>query len=158
MARNNVTLYEPIEPQFSSTPLVAAGVVESIKRGEPTKAVTPGTVAIMIDGDGTATQRFAGIAKSDSTDTVATAGSVSVWLPLPGVIYAAKAKTASLANTQALIDGLYNKRVVFDLTGTTWSVDTATADAATNGLVILGGEFQTSTIYFAISTSCTVFE
>ena len=112
----------------------------------------------MVDGDGTTSQRFTGIAKSDSSDTVAVAGNVSVWIPLPGLIYACKAKTLSTADTQAEIDALYYKRVVFDLTSTVWSVDAAAADAATNGLVILGGEFQTGTIYFAVSVSCTVFE
>jgi hypothetical protein len=112
MARNNITLYEPIEPQFSSSPIVASGTTESIKRGEPTKAGSAGAVAIMVDGDGTTSQRFTGIAKSESSETTSAAGNVTVWLPLPGLLYACKAKTASAADTQAEIDALYYKRVV----------------------------------------------
>ena len=158
MSRYDIRLQSPIESAFAQTPIVAAGVVASIKAGEPTKTAAAGAVAIMVDADGTTTQRFSGVAKSDSSDTVAAAGTVQVWLPLPGMIFAAKAKTASLANTQALIDGLYGKRVIFDLTGTAWTVDSVAVDAATNCVVILGGEFQTSTLYFAYSISGTVLE
>ena len=158
MARYDIKVLSPIELPFSQTPIVAAGVVASIKAGEPTKTGAAGAVAIMVDADGTTTQRFTGVAKSDSSDTVASAGTVQVWLPLPGMIFAAKAKTASLANTQALIDALYGKRVIFDLTGTAWTIDTAAVDAATNCVVVMGGEFQTGTVYFAYSPSGTVFE
>jgi len=158
MARYDIKLLSPIESPFAQTPIVAAGVAGSIKAGEPTKAGTAGAVAIMVDGDGTTSQRFTGVAKSDSSDTVAAAGVVQVWLPLPGLIYAAKAKTLSTADTQAEIDALYYKRVVFDLTGTAWTVDAAAADGATNAVVIVGGEFQTGTLYFAYSYSATVFE
>lgn len=166
MARNDLSLYDPMQSQFTTgTPsLVAAGAIQSINRGEPVKgadaaAASPwtGAVAIMVDGDGTTSQRFAGIAKSDSSDTVAAAGSVDLWLPLPGLIYRGKAKTASTANTQALITALMYKRVVFDLTAAKWTVDAAAADASVNGVVIVGGEYQTSTLYFAVSTDCTVF-
>lgn len=74
------------------------------------------------------------------------------------MIYAAKAKSFAAADTQAEIDALYYKRVIFDLTGTAWTIDTAAADGATNAVVIVGGEFQTGTVYFAYSYSATVFE
>lgn len=164
MARYDIKLFDSIPPAFATTPIVAAGAVTTILAGTPTKgadatAASPWTGAVvpMVDGDGTTSQRFTGIAKGDSTDTVAAAGTVQLWLPMPGIVYSGKAKTASLANTQALIDGLRYKRVVFDLTSSTWTVDTAAADAATNGLVILGGEYQTSTLYFAVSTICNAF-
>lgn len=158
MARYDIKLLSPIESPFAQTPIVASGTTASIKAGEPTKAGSAGAVAIMVDGDGTTSQRFTGIAKSDSSETTSAAGSVQVWLPLPGMIFAAKAKSFAAADTQAEIDALYYKRVVFDLTGTTWTVDTAASDGATNCVVIVGGEFQTGTVYFAYSYTGTVFE
>lgn len=158
MARYDIRLLSPSTLPFSQTPIVAAGTTASIKAGEPTKTGAAGAVAIMVDGNGTTSERFSGIAKSDSSETASTAGTVQVWLPLSGNIYAAKAKTLTAADTQAEIDALYAKRVVFDLTGTAWTIDTAAADAATNCVVIVGGEFQTGTIYFAYSYTGSVFE
>lgn len=148
--RGAFSIISQLDPVFSYNPIVASGAAVSIAAGSPTKNGTSGAVAAMVDGDGTTSQLFTGIAKSDSTDTASVAGRVQVWLPVPGLLYAGKAKTASLANTQALIDGLVNKRVVFDLTSTTWTVDTAAADATTNGLHIIGGDYRTSTINFII--------
>lgn len=135
--------------------LVAAGAAATINPGTPTKFSSAGAVVPMVDTDGTTSQRFTGIAKTTSTDTAAAAGEVTTFIPLPGLIYAGKAKSATAANTQAKIDALLAKRVIFDLTGTvgpgltgTWTVDTAENDAATNCLVIVGGEYQTNTVYF----------
>jgi len=158
MARYNFKLKSPISEEFSVTPIVASGGATTILAGEPTKLGSSGAVAIMADGDGTTSQRFTGIAKSDSTDTVAAAGVVQVWLPFPGLIYAGQAKSAAAADTQAEINALFGKRVIFDLTGTAWTIDTAESDAATNGVVIVGGDYQTSTIWFCVSPTCTVFE
>lgn len=138
---------------------VPSGAVATISAGTPTKTVDAaaaspylGTTAPMVDGDGSTGQRFTGIAKSDSTDTASAAGEVYNWLPLPGIQYACLAKTASLANTQALIDALRGKRVVFDLTASVWTIDTAAADAVANCVVIIGGEYQTSNIFFVYSS------
>lgn len=164
MARYDIKLKDPIPPAFSTTSIVAAGAVTTILAGTPTKAADAdaaspwtGAVVPMVDGDGTTAQRFTGLAKGDSSDTVAAAGSVQLWLPLPGVVYSGKAKTASNANTQAKVDALRYKRVVFDLTTSVWTVDTAAADATTNGLVIVSGDYQTSTLYFVVSTICNAF-
>lgn len=139
--------------------LVAAGAAATINPGTPTKFSSAGAVVPMVDADGSTSQRFTGIAKTTSTDTAAAAGIVYTFIPLPGIIYAAAAKTASLANTQALIDALKGQRSVFDLTGTVgpgltgkWTVDTAAGDGANNCLTIIGGEYQTSTIYFMYSS------
>lgn len=139
---------------------VASGAVATIQPGTPTKLSattrgTAGTVIPMVDGDGTTSQVFTGIAKSVSSDTATAAGSVELIMPLPGIIYAAKAKSATGANTQAKINNLLYGRLVFDLTGTvgvglsgTWTLDTAAGDGATNCSVIVGGEYQTNTLYF----------
>lgn len=137
---------------------VAAGAVGSIAAGTPTKFDSSGNVVPMVDGDGTTSQRFTGIAKGTSSDTVAAAGSVDTFMPLPGHMLKAKAKSAAAANTQAEIDALRGKRVVFDLTSAVWTIDTAAGDAATNCVVITGGEYQTSTIYFVYSPSGTFFD
>jgi len=158
MSRNDIKLHSPIEDQFSVNCIVASGAATSIESGEPTKTASSGYVAIMIDTDGTTGQRFAGIAKSDSSDTAAADGTVDLWLPLPGLIYSALAKTAANADTQAEVDGLFAKRVYFDLTSSAWTIDTGATDSATNCVVIIGGDYHTSTIYFTYSVSGTVFE
>lgn len=164
MARGDFTLHNPSQNQFAIRAIVGSGVVQSINAGEPTiganatAASWTGAVKIAADADPTTASghRFTGIAKSDSSDTVAAAGYVDVWVPDPTTVYSGKAKTASLANTQALIDGLKFKRVVFDLTGTSWTVDTAAADALANGVVCLGGDAGTSKIYFLVIPSVSI--
>lgn len=135
--------------------ITGSGTAVSIKAGEPTKSGAAGIVAIMVDGDGTTSQKFTGVARSDSTDTAAAAGEVYVFVPFPGLVYAAKAKSTTAADTLAEIDALMDKRVVFDLTAGAWTIDTAASNATTNGVVIVGGEYQTSTIFFAVSPQVT---
>ena len=163
---NNIVIIGQADPEFAVYgALVASGTSASIGRGTPTKgadaaAASPwtGAVAIMADGDGTTSQRFSGIAKSDSTETASAAGAVNLWLPLPGMVYQARAKTASTADTAAEIQALFAKRVVFDLTTGVWSVDAAAADAATNCLVIVGGDPNNSLLNFVYSPSGTILE
>jgi len=164
MSRYDIKLITQLPGDMSTSPIVVSGGTATISAGTPTKgadaaAASPWTGAVvpMVDGDGTSSQRFTGVAKGDSTDTATANGTVQLWLPLPGIIYSAKAKTAANADTQAEIDALRYKRVVFDLTGSTWTVDTAAADATTNGVVIIGGDYQTSSVYFVIANTCTAF-
>lgn len=161
MALNDITLYGPLEDEYTFTvpAIVASGGVATILAGTPTKgadatAASPWTGAVvpMIDADGTTSQRFTGIAKNTSNDTATVAGTVQLWVPLPGIVYSGKAKTASNANTLALVSALFGKRVIFDLTASVWTVDSAAADSATNCVVIVGGDYQTSTLYFTVST------
>lgn len=154
--QNNIVILNETDPRFSTAPsLVAAGAVATIAAGTPTKAADAaaaspwtGAVVPMVDGDGALGQRFTGIAKNTSTDTVAAAGNVTLWLPLPGYVYACKAKTASTADTAAEVTALFGKRVVFDLTSSLWSVDAAAADALINCVTIIGGDYRTTTLYF----------
>lgn len=162
--QNNIIILNETDPRFAIPGvLVAAGGVSTIAAGTPTKgadatAASPWTGAVvpMVDGDGTTSQRFTGIAKSTSTDTASAAGSVTVWLPLPGYVYACKAKTASTADTAAEVQALFGKRVVFDLTSTVWYVDAAAADAAANMVVINGGDYLTQTLYFTYKNTGTM--
>lgn len=165
MARGDVRLHAPSDDQTSIRAIVGSGTAQSINAGEPTigadatAASWTGAVKIAADADPTTASghRFTGIAKSDSSDTVAAAGYVDVWLPIPSTVYSAKAKSVTAANTQAKIDALKFKRVIFDLTSTTWSVDTAAADALANGLVIIGGDFGKNTVHFLIIPSVSIF-
>ena len=165
MARGDFKLRTPSDDQFSIRAIVGSGTVQSINAGEPTiganatAASWTGAVKIAADADPTtgSGHRFTGIAKSDSSDTASAAGYVEVWLPIPGTVYEGKTKTATDANTQALIDGLKFKRVIFDLTGTAWTVDSSAADALANGVVIIGGDYATSRINFLVIPSVSIF-
>lgn len=154
-----------LSPEFSKKWLVDASGVSSIAVGTPTEATDAaaaspytGYVNVMADGEGTTSQRFTGIAKSISTETASVDGEVYTWLPLPGIMYSGKAKTASTADTQAEIDALSGKRVVFDLTSTAWTVDAAAADAVANCVIIVGGDYQTQTLHFMYRPSGTVLD
>ncbi len=153
--QNNIVIINETDPRFAIPGvLVVAGAVSTIAASTPTKgadaaaASWTGAVLPMVDGDGSTSQRFTGIAKSDSTDTVSVDGAVTLWLPLPGYNYASKSKDLTATNTQAKVTALFGKRVVFDLTSSLWSIDTAAADAVANCVTIIGGDYQTSTVYF----------
>ncbi len=161
---NQIVIVNEAEAKFTMTPnVVASGAVGTIAAGSPVKAVDAaaaspylGTVVPMVDGDGTTSQRFFGICKSTSTDTASAAGVTTVWLPLPGLVYAAKSKLATDVNTNAKLVTFFGKRVVFDLTSSAWTVDSAAADAVANCVVIIGGDFNTSTVYFTYAPKGTV--
>ena len=155
MAVGDFSIRNPLDTLVAMRRLVGSGTAASINNGEPTKEGSAGAVAIMVDGDGTTSQNFSGIAKTVSTDTASAAGEVYTWLPLPGLTYNGLAKTASNANTQALVDALVGKRVVFDLTGTAWTIDTGASNASTNGVICMGGDFRVSTIHFVIGVNIT---
>jgi len=164
MSRGDIKLHSASEDQFSVKALVAAGTAQSINAGEPTllspsTGTTNGLVKIAADGDPTGADghKFAGLAKSDSSDTVAAAGTVDIWLPMPGTVYKGKALVATAATSMAKIDALKFARVIFDLTATAWTVDTAATDAVTNGLVIIGGDYRKNEVHFLIIPTVTIF-
>lgn len=159
---NAIKILTQMDPQFSKNWVVASGAVGTIAIGTPAQtadaaAASPylGTAIPMVDGDGNTSERFIGVAKSTSTDTAAADGACQIWLPLPGMIYACKAKTASTADTQAEVDALSGKRVVFDLTSSVWTVDAAAADAVANCVTIIGGDYRTQILNFVYSVKGT---
>jgi len=165
MAAGDISIYRSAGLIYSVQKPVASGTTLAIEAGEPTTisgatgSVT-GTVILAADGDpttvGTATNtHFAGLAKSDSSETASAAGTVLVWSPIPGILYKAKAKSSAAADTAAEIRALANKRVILDLTANVFTVDTAATDAITNGIVIEGGDPFTSSVYFTISPNVT---
>lgn len=143
--------------------LVASGTTASISSGSPTKCVTAdgsvaGVVVDMVDGDGLVTgERFTGLAKDTSTETSGAAGVVNTWAPVADLVYRGTAKSATAANTQAKIDALMGKKVLFDLTSSVWTVDTAATDALVNCVVIVGGQPLTNEVLFVYSSKGTIF-
>ena len=158
--QNNIVILNEVEAKFASNTqvIVASGGVSTIQAGTPTKgadaaaASWTGAVIPMVDGDGSTSQRFTGIAKSTSTDTASADGVVTLWLPFPGLVYACKSKDLTATDTAAEINALFGKRVVFDLTSSLWSIDTAATDAVANCVVIVGGDYNTSTVWFVYAT------
>ena len=138
---------------FALPRIVGSGAAASIGQGTPTKQGSSGAVAIMVDGNGTTSERFTGIAKNVSTDTAAAAGVVDVFQPLPGVVYKGSPKVAGSCNTKAKIDALAGSRVVFDLTSTTWTVDTAAGDGATKCVLMIGGDPKADQIWFMVTVN-----
>ena len=130
-----------------------------INPGEPCKisATDREYAVILADAepiDGTTTN-FLGVAATASTQTASADGEVYLHKPVAGLIYACKAKSAAAADTQAEIDEIIGDQILFDLTGTTFTVDTATAHNANNGCVIVGGDPARSVIYFTMLASST---
>lgn len=156
---NRFTVQHPNDNIFSYKRLVASGTAASIDRGAPTKEGSSGAVAVMADGEGTTSERFAGIAKSVSDETAAANGSVEVILPLPGLVYVGSPKVAGAADTEAEIQAISGKRIVLDLTSTDWTVDTAAADGIGNAVVIVGGSPNDDLVYFVVThTTLNFFE
>lgn len=149
---------------FETTYIVASGTTGSIARGVPAYCVTAdgsvaGVASVGADGAGVVTaQRFVGLGKSLSTETASVAGIVTTFAPVPGMVYRGFAKSAAAADTQAEINALMGKKVIFDLTSTDWTVDTAATDALVNCVVICGGIPQTSEILFVYSPKGTIFD
>lgn len=149
---------------WQTTYIVASGTAASIAAGVPAKLTTAdgsvaGTVAVMVDGDGLVTgERFVGLGKRQSTETASAAGTVDTWCPVPGILYRGFAKSATAADTQSEINSLMGKKVLFDLTSSDWTVDTAATDALVNCVVIQGGIPQSSEILFAYSAKGTILD
>jgi hypothetical protein len=129
----------------------------AINAGEPCKIKIAGSpyAILCVDADmtlGTDTQ-FLGVAASTSTHTASADGVVDLYIPYPWLVYEAKAKTSTLANTQTLINALCGDRVVLDVTSSVWTVDTAAGDAVGNMLLIIGGNPDTASIRFMMQVT-----
>ena len=163
MARGDFKIVTPLSDVYTKTWLVDSGTTAQAKSGEPVKlddaaGAETGEVSIMVDGDGTTSQRWAGVCKTDSTETTSAAGEVVVWMPLPGIIYSGKALTSTTFDTAAEIAALGCVRVLFDLTGTAWTIDAAANDAVVNCIVIVGGDHHTQTVHWMYRPSGTYLD
>jgi len=154
MALNDIKVHDlgGLNSLPSRTYQVAASAT-LIYPGEPvaieTAAGTPTVVKLADAQPVVSGLQVLGIASSTSTNTAAAAGTVDVSLAMPGqVVWKAKAKTASIADTQAEIDAKANDCIVLDLTGTSFTIDFAAVHANTNAIQVVGGNPDTTEIYF----------
>ncbi len=134
----------------------------AIKLGEPCKLKSAGSGYIIPLADaepviGTTTA-VVGIAAGDSNHTASADGTIEVYIPSDGMIYRAKAKTAADIDSAAKLLGKTNDRVLFDLTSSVYTIDTAAADDAANGVVIVGGVVASGLVDFVIRESATNLE
>lgn len=140
---------------------VDAGTPITVKAGEPTKlgGTAATNVILLVDGDLTIAtdQPFTGVAVIDSTETASAAGYVDCYTPLVNLLYEIKAKTASLANTQALVDAFIGEAQVMDLTSSVFTMDTAGGNASANAFKITGGDPNRSTVWFRVRSDGSMF-
>lgn len=130
----------------------------AINPGEIVKITSSGGtyVVAMQDGDPTIFADYiVGLAAKASSHTASADGYVDVYLDTPGTVYAGKPKTAGSCNTQAKVDALMLKRIVLDVTASKTTVDTAAADASTNGVIVVGGNPATDECYFSFLDQAT---
>lgn len=158
------TIDKGLSMSWQTQYIVSSGTAASIGSGVPTKCTTSdnsvaGVVAVMVDGDGLVTgERFTGLGKSVSTETASANGTVDTWAPVPGMVYRGFPKTAGSCNTQAKINALMGKKVLFDLTSSDWTVDTGATDALVNCVVICGGIPANDEALFYYSPKGTIFD
>ena len=160
MAFNDVKVVTPAG--ISALPTVrwqTEAAATAILAGEPVKLKVAGSPYVIPLADaepvvGTTTA-VVGVTQCASTQTSALDGYVDVYVPLPGVQYAARAKTTSTFDTLAEINALRGDRVVFDLTSGVFTVDVAAGDGSNNGLMIINGVASSATCYFTIRDSAT---
>lgn len=138
----------------------ATSSANAILAGEPVKqgAAASQYAIPLADGDLTigTDQPMIGIAKNDSTATSSANGVVDVYMPLPGVLYEMRAKTASLVDTQAEIDAIVGENLVMDLTSSSYTLDTAGGSAASNAFLVVGGNVERRSLQFHIGLHATV--
>lgn len=158
MAINNVRI--KTAGGMQSVPVIVCNTeaaATNIKAGEPVKAKVDGSKYVIPVADaepiiGTTTNVL-GIAASTSTETASADGTVSVYQITPETILVAKAKSSTAADTEAEITALLGKRVLFDLTSSTYTIDTAVADADVNGLIVVGGNADRKEIWVQVRNS-----
>jgi hypothetical protein len=138
MSVGNITIYDenafgyPGDMEFA----VASGTTASISPGEPVSKPL-GAAAVALAGTNTpvvATDFYAGIASSYSTETASAAGTVKVTKLMPGMTYLIAPNAPTSWDTQAEYDALVGDRVLLDLTATVWTI--LATDGATYGCVI----------------------
>ncbi len=115
---------------------VQAGAVGSIPQGWP--AIQSGQYATVAT-DGTpviGSDVFLGFSNGVSTDTVATDGTVDLFMPLPGQILILPAKTPANIATQSQYNALVGTNVLFDISTGVLTIDESTANS-TYGLTIV---------------------
>lgn len=141
MALNDILLYDEADfgyPGDEEYAVAASATI--IYAGEPVAKALGNSTGNVVTRAATgtpvvSTDYFAGIASSTSTNTAAAAGTVKVTKMVPGLTYIIAPLTAASWNTQAEYDALVGSRVLFDLTGTTYTL--AATDDSTYGCVVM---------------------
>lgn len=124
--KNDITIYDlgAFGYPGDDVAVVAAGTVATkIKCGEPLYiAVNGGNVATALatnlPSSAASANTISGIATSDSTDTVAAAGTVKYMKLSPLTTYLIAPNVAATWDTQTEYDALVGSQVLLDLTGT----------------------------------------
>lgn len=160
MAKNDIRIHD--RAGYACVPTwtwQTEAAATAILAGEPVKLKSAGSPYVIPLADsepviGTTTQVI-GIAATDSTQTATANGTIEVYMPLPGVVYAAKATTLANVDTKAELDALVGDRVEIDLTGSTYTLDENAADGVTGGCQIVGGDYTQGEVYFILRSAAT---
>jgi hypothetical protein len=115
---------------------VALGAT-AIKAGEPVVRALGATsvTAMATNKPLVGTDYVVGIAQTDSTQTASAAGSLQVLPITNGTTFLIKANDTTAWDTQAEYDNLVGKRVVIDLTSSSYTI--LSTDATGNGCVVM---------------------
>ena len=138
MAIGDITiLTQPVMAGVGARKFNVAASATLIYPGEPVAFNALGDVVVIkFDNNApvVATDFVVGIAATTSTNTAAAAGEVWVIPNVPGTVYLIAPKVAASYDTQAEYDALVGKRVLIDLTSTTFTL--LAADNSTYGCII----------------------
>lgn len=132
----------------------------AIAAGDPVKLKSAGSPYVigLATGDltiGTDTQ-MCGVAAGASDHTASADGTIDVYLPVPGSLWAMKATTAANVDTEAKILALTNDRVVMTLASTVYTLDEDAGDGTESAFYIRGGDPRSGELYFSIRADATI--
>lgn len=146
MALGDVTIYDTgAYGQIGSRKFKVAASATTIKAGEPVnKTVTTvsganlatAVIPAVTLSPNVGTTFIVGIAATTSTNTSTAAGTVEVFPAVPGYVYLCAPLVSTSWDTQAEYDALVGKRVLFDLTSSTYTITLTQAGNVGNGLVV----------------------
>jgi hypothetical protein len=151
MAKGNISLHKgDVTVEVWQTEANAT----AIYAGEPVKLKSAGSPYVIPLADnepviGTTTQVI-GIAASDSTQTASADGVIAVYIPDGDAEWEVAPTTLTNADAQSEVNALVGDRVLFDLVGSTYTLDENAGDTATSGLQITGGDATRGKMYFRI--------
>ncbi len=160
MALGNISLISPGGAHFPPAMRFRMEANSTVANpGEPVVVGGTGTNYVAVAADAKpiiSDANFVGITSSLSNQTASADGVVDVLLPVPGIVYACKAKTASTFDTDAEILAVLNDNVYLDLTSSVYTVDVANASAGGTGAFrIVGGDPSSQIVYMVMHTSGT---
>lgn len=114
---------------------VASGTTASINAGEPVQKLAGAScVTALLTNSPTTTNRIVGVSTSASTETASAGGTVDVIPASPNQIWLISPKVAATWDTQTEYNALVGKRVLIDLTSSTYTI--LAADSAGNGCIV----------------------